>query len=59
MLIVLTSILFSGCVVSGPAIVAFTSGAVLVAENVGGVAKTYKDTKEYLFSDSNNTKKGR
>jgi len=47
---------FSGCAISGATIVSSIAVGAAVAEDVGGILKTYKDTKEYLLNDNNSTK---
>ena len=44
--------LVSGCAVTGTTVLAFAAGAVTVAENVGDVAKVYKDTKDYVLDNN-------
>ena len=47
----------SGCAISGGTILAFAAGAVTVAENVADVAKVYKETKDYIAGNDNNSTK--
>ena len=47
--------MLSGCAIAGATVLAYTAGAITVAENVADVTRVYKETKEYLF-DSNTSK---
>ena len=47
------AISMTGCAVTWGTILAFSAGAVTVAENVAEVATVYKETKEYLTKDNN------
>ena len=47
------AISITGCAVTWTGIAAFAAGAVTVAEDVGGIVKVFKKTKEYLSQDNN------
>ena len=50
------AISMTGCAITWTTIGASLAAGIAVAEDVGGIVKTYKDTKESFMSDSNTTK---
>jgi len=52
---ILIAFSFSGCAITWSGVALAIGTGAVVAEDIGGILKTYKDTKDYIAGEDNNS----